>query len=224
MSGAGFVLESPRVLRIDLGGAAWVRPGAALAPRGEVVFERRRTLEAESLADALGRETVPLVRAIGRAQLYCGWHGRHFRLVRLTGERLVVAAEELIAFEDSLAFEPAIVKNGVGLAAGGLMTVVLTGTGHVAIGVHGDVVALPVAPDAPVSTDPLATVAWSGTLEPRLQVDLTWRTLVGHGGGEPIHMRFEGSGSVLVQPFKDDRRWRPEHLLAGAMKRVVPIP
>jgi hypothetical protein len=53
---------------------------------------------------------------------------------------------------------------------------------------------------------------------------MSWRSLVGHGGHEPIKMRFAGSGQVLVQPFKADRRWHPERFLQQAIKAVVPLP
>ena len=221
---AVFALESPCVLRIEVDGAVWMKPGAAIAYRGEVSFVRRPTSEATTAADVAMRELVPVVRAAGRGQLYCGWHGSHFRIVRLAGQRMVVAAEELIAFDDSLAFQPGLVAHGVGVAAGGLLAITLEGDGSLAIGVHSGAVTLPVTTDAPVHTDPLATVAWSGDLDPELRTDLTWRSLVGHGGHEAIQMRFAGTGDVLVQPFKDERRWHPEHLLRAFLKALVPLP
>jgi uncharacterized protein (AIM24 family) len=219
-----FTLESPRVLRIDVSGGVWIKPGAALAYRGDMSFERRPTLQAAALEDAAMRELQPIVRAAGQGRLYCGWRGWHLHLVRLNGERLVVSAEELVAFEETLSFEPRVVGNGLGIAAGGLVAVSLHGEGTLAIGVHGEAVTLPVTPDAPVFTDPLATIAWSGELEPELAIDMSWRSLVGHGGHEPIKMRFAGSGQVLVQPFKADRRWHPERFLQQAIKAVVPLP
>jgi uncharacterized protein (AIM24 family) len=202
----GFALESPRVLRIDVDGGVWLKPGAAIAYRGDVSFERRPTLEAASLADLAMREIAPIVRATGRGRLYCGHHGWHIRIVRLAGESLVVSAEELLAFEESLTFETRLVEHGLGLAAGGLLAVGLSGHGALAIGMHGSALVLPVTPEAPVRTDPQATIAWSGTLSPRLQTDLSWRSVIGHGGHEPVQMHFEGTGHVVVQPYEDPRR------------------
>jgi uncharacterized protein (AIM24 family) len=220
----GFALESPRVLRIDVSGSVWIKPGASLAYRGEMSFERRPTLGADGLEEAALRELEPVVRATGRGHLYCGWQGCRIQVVHLRGERLFVAAEELIAFDETLGYEPHIVGNGVGIAAGGMVAVSLSGAGALAIGVHGEAVTLPVTPDTPIFTDPLATIAWSGELEPELAIDVSWRTLVGHGGHEPVQMRFAGTGQVMVQPFKSDRRWHPERFLRRAMRAVVPLP
>ena len=98
-------------------------------------------------------------------------------VVRLNGERLVVSAEELVAFEETLSFERRVVGNGVGIAAGGLVAVSLHGKGGaLAIGVHGEALTPLVTPDAPMFTDPLATIAWSGELEPELAIDMSWRS------------------------------------------------
>jgi len=66
-----------------------------------------------------------------------------------------------------------------------------------------------VAPDSPVSTDPHATLAWSGNLAPSLKTDLTWRSVLRHGGQQPFQMLFEGTGFVVVQPYKDASRIAP---------------
>jgi uncharacterized protein (AIM24 family) len=74
-----------------------------------------------------------------------------------------------------------------------------------------------VMPGDPVSTDPHATIAWSGGLSPALKTDLSWRSLFRHGGHEPVQMFFEGTGRVMVQPFEDPRRISFER---GAVKRL----
>jgi uncharacterized protein (AIM24 family) len=58
-----------------------------------------------------------------------------------------------------------------------------------------------------VNTDPHATLAWSGSLTPALKTDLNWRSLLRHGGAEPVQMRFEGQGFVAVQPYEDASRF-----------------
>lgn len=62
---------------------------------------------------------------------------------------------------------------------------------------------LMVTPVNPVSTDPNATVAWSGSLYPELKTDFTFKTLVGSGSGETFQMHFAGSGFVVVQPYEE---------------------
>jgi uncharacterized protein (AIM24 family) len=204
--GARFEQESERMLRIDVNGGVWLKPGAAIAYRGDIRFERLPTLTARSLADAAMREVAPLVRAVGQGRLYCGDHGSHVRIIRLTGEALVVVWQELLAFEESLQFATTVVAHGIGLAAGGLITVRLSGCGALAVATHGEPLTLPVTPGDPVTTDPHATLAWSADLTPSLKTDLSWRSVFRHGGHEPVQMFFEGTGYVVVQPYEDPRR------------------
>lgn len=217
-----FRLESPRILGIDVDGGVWLKPGAALAYYGDFVFGRRATLEATSLADAALREMAPLVQAKGRGRLYCGHGGCHVQLTVLHGESLVVASEELLAFEDTLRFEATLVEHGLGLAAGGMVAVRLSGDGALALTLHGSALALPVTPARPLCTDPFATVAWSGSLSPHLKTDLSWRSAVGHGGHEPIQMQFTGTGQVLVQASKDHRRVSLDLKVLERLRALVP--
>jgi uncharacterized protein (AIM24 family) len=54
-----------------------------------------------------------------------------------------------------------------------------------------------------VHTDPQATVAWSGHLQPDMHTDISLGTLVGRGSGEAVQMRFKGDGWVMVQPYEE---------------------
>lgn len=217
-TGERFECESARALRIDVDGEVWLKPGAAIAYRGDLVFERRETLQADGLADAVLRETAPLVRARGRGRLHCAHHGGHVRVVQLAGETLHVTWSELLAFERTLDFETRLVGHGVGLAAGGLGVVRLSGHGAFALVTHGQPITLAVTPDEPLNTDPHATLAWSESLAPTLKFDVSWRSLVGHGGHEPVQMHFAGSGFVVVQPFEDPSCLR---INANPLKRVA---
>ena len=217
MKGECFHQESDRMLRIDVDGGVWLKPGAAIAYRGNIAFERLPTLGARTLIDAALREMAPIVRAVGRGRLFCGHHGAHVQLVRLAGETINVVWQDLVAFEETLQFEPRIAAHGLGIAAGGLITLKLSGHGTVALASHGEPLTLQVTPGDPVSTDPHATIAWSGELAPALKTDVTWRSLFQHGGQEPVQMFFEGTGYVVVQPFEDPRRISLE---LGAVKRL----
>jgi uncharacterized protein (AIM24 family) len=126
--------------------------------------------------------------------------------MRLAGETIVVSWDELLAFEDSLRFEMMFVTHGISLTSGGLVVVKLSGRGTFAVAVHGDPLTLAVDKDSPVSTDPHATLAWSGELTPSLKTDLSWRSVFRHGGQEPFQMHFQGTGFVVVQPHKDPSR------------------
>ena len=58
-------------------------------------------------------------------------------------------------------------------------------------------------PETPVSTDPNATVGWSGTLQPEFKTDISLKTFFGRGSGESIQMHFAGEGFVVIQPMEE---------------------
>src|SRR5687768_13010328 len=78
--------ESARTLRIDVDGGVWLKPGAAIAYRGDIRFDRQRILGAPSFTSALLREMAPLVRATGNGRLFCAHHGSHAFAITLSGE------------------------------------------------------------------------------------------------------------------------------------------
>ena len=106
--------------------------------------------------------------------------------------------------------------GGVGVLAGGIFMIKLSGNGLVAIAMKGDPLTMPVSPDNPISTDPTAVIAWTGDLWPKLKTDLEIRSLVAHGGGAAIQMLFRGDGYVVV-----NARSRLEALRTGLVNRVT---
>jgi uncharacterized protein (AIM24 family) len=202
-----FANESARMLRVDVDGGVWLKPGAAVAYRGDIRFERQRVLSAPSVRTALLRETAPLVYASGRGRLFCAHHGSHASGIALSGETIFVAWPDLLAFEESLECVPTLVDHGVSLAAGGLVVMRLSGHGSLAVVSHGRPLSLAVTRGQPVCTDPHATIGWSAGLRVQLKTDLTWRSALQHGGHEAVQMLFEGEGFVIVQPFEDPGRF-----------------
>src|SRR5262245_44595971 len=200
LPGGVFEKEGERILRIDVNGGVWIKPGIAIAYRGDLHFERLPTLEAHGVREMVQREVVPIARAEGQGRLYCAWRGWHVRVLKLDGEVIHIVSDQLLAFEESIEYEIKLVGENIGVAAGGLLAVRLSGRGSVAIAMHGDPLTLQVTPDKPVSTDPHATVGWLGNMTPELKTDLSWRSLFEHGGGEPVQMFFEGNGYVVVKP------------------------
>ena len=201
--GTGFDKESERILRIDVDGSVWLKPGSAIAYRGDLSFERLPILKGHSLKEMVMRELSPLARAVGKGRVYCAHHGYHIRVLQLEGQEICVNGESILAFENTLQFEMSVIGHAVSAAGGGIFTVRLWGSGKLAFAVHGDPLTMHVTPDNPVITDPHATLAWSGELEPELKTDLDWRSLFRHGGGEPFQMLFRGNGYVVVQPSEE---------------------
>lgn len=216
-----FTAESTRILRVDVSGGVWIKPGAAIAYTGAFRFERQATADAPSAQEAIFRELAPLVRAIGHGRLFCADHGSHVRIVHVDHEPFVVAGPHVLAFDEALAFDRRLLGHGLGIAAGGLIVTTFSGSGAVALAVHGECLGCAVTPGHAVCTDPHATVAWSGGLEPQLKTDLSWRSALAHGGQQAVQMRFEGTGTVWVQPFKDPGRWTMTNALSDVAKVVT---
>ena len=110
---------------------------------------------------------------------------------------------DLLAFEDSVQWDIRFVKKVGAMLAGGLFNVRLEGAGMVAITTHFEPLTLQVTPSNPLTTDPNATIAWSGSLAPDFRADVSLKTFLGRGSGESIQMRFEGEGFVVVHPFEE---------------------
>ncbi len=216
-----FDVVGQRLVRIDVDDAVWIKRGSVVAYHGDLKFRLEPVVQAEAvrldsgpIRSALKREAVPLTRAEGKGCAYLSNDGTHSRVIRLDDETLYVASADLLAFETTLDHD-ILLLGEVGLLSGGLLVVKLSGSGRVAISVHGEPLTLRVSPSDPVSTDPSATVAWTDGLWPELKTDLNAGSMIAHGGGEPIQMHFTGEGYVVVHA-----RNRSEAIRAGVLKAV----
>ncbi len=201
-----FELESERMLEVNLNGRLWTKMGAMVAYRGDIRFTREGLLEhgiGRMLKRAVTGEGTRLTKAEGAGQLYLADQGKKVSILELGGETVFVNGNDLLAFEDGVEWDIKMMRRVAGMLAGGLFNVKLSGTGLVAITTHYDPLTLKVTPQTPVSTDPNATVAWSGTLEPEFKTDISFKTFLGRGSGESIQMHFRGNGFVVVQPMEE---------------------
>ena len=144
-----------------------------------------------------------LAKIEGRGVAYLADQGKEIQILRLAGESLNVNGNDLLAFEDSVQYDITMQRRIAGMAAGGLFSVRVQGHGMVAILSHGKPLTLRVTPGEPIFTDPNATIAWSGNLQPQLTVDQSLRSFIGRGGGETYQMVFQGDGFVVVQPYEE---------------------
>ncbi|UII54546.1 AIM24 family protein [Cytobacillus spongiae] len=201
-----FELETERMLEINLSNQIWAKSGAMVSYRGQIKFEREGILEhglGKMFKKALTGEGTSLMKATGNGKLYLADQGKKISILQLQGESIFVNGNDLLAFEPSINWDIKLMKRVAGMLAGGLFNVRLEGTGMVAITSHYEPLTLLVTPDNPVYTDPNATVAWSGTLEPEFVTDISFKTFLGRGSGESIQMKFQGEGFVVVQPFEE---------------------
>lgn len=202
-----FELESHKMLEIHVKGRVWTKLGAMIAYRGDLKFVREGMMEGglgKMLKRALTSEVSPLAMVEGQGRVYVADDGKEISIIRLApGDAINVSGNDLLAFEDTVSYDITMHRRVAGMMAGGLFSARLTGNGLVAITTHGKPLTLRVTPNDPVMTDPNATVAWSGNLSPELKSDISFKALMGRGGGETFQMAFRGDGFVVVQPHEE---------------------
>ncbi len=201
-----FELERDRLLEINLEGKVWTKMGSMVAYLGDIKFTREGVMEhgiGKMLKKAVTGEGVSLTKAEGTGKLYLADSGKKISVLNLDNQSIFVNGNDLLAFEESIQWDIKMLKKVAGLMAGGLFNVKLEGTGMIAITTHYDPLTLKVTPENPVFTDPNATVAWSGNLQPDLKTDVSLKTFVGRGSGESLQMAFKGDGFVVIQPYEE---------------------
>jgi uncharacterized protein (AIM24 family) len=201
-----FELESRYMLEVNLDGMVWTKMGSMIAYCGDIKFVREGILEhgvGKLLKKAVSGEGTRLTKASGTGRLYLADAGKEIQIVSLDGDAICVNGNDLLAFEDGIQWDIKMMKKVTAMMAGGLFNVRLEGTGMVAIASHFEPMTLRVERGRPVITDPNATVAWSGNLQPTLQTDVSVKSFLGRGSGESIQMKFEGEGFVVVQPYEE---------------------
>ncbi len=204
-----FELETPRMLEVNLDGLVWAKAGSMVAYHGKIKFEREGILEhglGTAFKKAITGEGASLMKANGQGKLYLADEGKKIIILNLQNDSIFVNGNDLLAFEPGIQWKIKLMKRIAGMMAGGLFNVRCEGTGMIAITTHYEPLTLRVLPGQPVITDPNATVAWSGNLEPEFQTDISFKTFLGRGSGESIQMRFEGDGFVVVQPYEEVKR------------------
>ncbi len=201
-----FELENPHLLEVNLNGRVWTKVGAMIAYIGNVTFTREGMLEhgvGTMLKRMVSGEGAALMKAEGQGRVYLAEKGKKVRILHLQDETIFVNGNDLLAMQDTIAWDITMMRRVAGMLAGGLFNIRLSGTGLVAITTHYEPLTLRVTPGQPVFTDPNATVAWSGALSPDVITNVTFRTLVGRGSGEAIQLKFAGDGWVVLQPYEE---------------------
>ncbi|GKU80915.1 AIM24 family protein [Niallia sp. NCCP-28] len=201
-----FELETPRMLEINLDKQIWAKAGSMVSYRGRIKFTREGVLEnglGTLLKKAFTGEGASLMKAEGKGTLYLADQGKKITILHLQNESIYVNGNDLLAFEPSINWDIKLMRKIAGMMSGGLFNIRLSGTGMIAITSHYEPLTLKVTKDNPVFTDPNATVAWSGNLQPDFVTDISLKTFFGRGSGESIQMKFSGEGFVVVQPFEE---------------------
>jgi len=201
-----FELEDARLLEINLETEVWIKTGAMVSYRGDITFVRESVLEkgiGKFLKKAVSGEGARLTRAEGTGSLYLADQGKKITILELNDEAIFVNGNDILALEMTIDWDINIMKKVTAMMAGGLFNVRLEGQGMIAITSHYDPMTLLVTPGNPVITDPNATIAWSGSLQPELRTDISFKTFLGRGSGESVQMEFKGNGFVVIQPYEE---------------------
>ncbi|KAA6452186.1 AIM24 family protein [Bacillus swezeyi] len=201
-----FELETPRLLEVNLDGKVWAKAGSMISYRGKIKFEREGVFEhglGRMMKKVFSGEGASLMKAEGDGKLYLADQGKKISILNLNDDAIFVNGNDLLAFEPAIKWDIKLMKKISGMLAGGLFNIKLEGTGMAAITSHYEPLTLIVSPGSPVYTDPNATVAWSGGLQPEFVTDVSFKTFIGRGSGESIQMKFSGTGFVVVQPYEE---------------------
>jgi len=198
-----FQLENSYTLDVAVDGSVMAKAGSMVAYTGDLSFTGRASAEGGIkgfLKEAATGEGTPVMAVEGEGHVYLADHGKKVQVLELgADDSITVNGEDVLAFESGLSYEIDTIDSLAGSFAGGLTNVYLQGPGHVALTTHGD----PLVLDPPVSTDPSATVAWSGT-SPDVAVNKSLSDMVGQESGERFQLNFGGrDGFVVVQPYEE---------------------
>ncbi|WP_324758810.1 AIM24 family protein [Haloarcula montana] len=199
-----FSLENSKLLAIEVDEPVFAKVGAMVAYTGELSFTGKSSAEGGItgfLKDAATSEGTDVMQAEGSGTLYVADGAKEIQVLDLDeGETISVNGDDVLAFEDRVDYEISTIDSLAGSSTGGLTNVFLEGPGQIAITTHGD----PIVLEPPVTTDPAATVAWSGTAAPSSSVNRSLSDMVGQSSGETYQLAFEGTdGFVVVQPFEE---------------------
>ncbi|MGB7157444.1 MAG: AIM24 family protein [Tepidisphaeraceae bacterium] len=202
-----FEMESDRVLEVNVNNQPiWTKTGSMVAYLGQIKFTREGMMEhglGTLLKKAFTGEGARLTKAEGAGKLYLADQGKKITVLQLENEAIFVNGNDVLAFEPSLRFNITMMRKIAAMVSGGLFNVRFEGSGMLAITTHYDPITLRVSPGKPVYTDPNATIAWSGTLQPEFKTDVSLKTFFGRGSGESFQMMFNGDGFVVVQPYEE---------------------
>lgn len=204
-----FELENPYTLEVNLDGVRSrlkAKAGSMIGYVGQVKFKREGMLEGglgKALLKQVTGEGQKLMNVEGQGRVYFADRGKRIQILQLQGEEIVVNGNDLLALEDGLDYNIKLMRRVAGMMSGGLFNIGVRGTGLLAITTHYTPITLRVTRDQPVRTDPNATVAWSGTLNPDVKTDMSIGTFFGRSSGETFQLEFRGDGWVVLQPYEE---------------------
>jgi uncharacterized protein (AIM24 family) len=196
----GFGLQNERMLKVALNGEIMARQGAAVAWQGNVEFAYQGAGAKRLIKKLVSGEDLQLMKVSGSGDVFLADYAAEVHVIYLENDSITLNGENVLAFDASLQWDIKFNKGLSGMGAQGLVNVVISGTGAVAITTYGTPVILDPS-SQPTFCDPAAAVAWSTSLTTQVKkTDSMMKSFIGRGSGELFSMGFSGQGFVVVQP------------------------
>ncbi|MFT2015202.1 TerD family protein [Streptomyces sp. 796.1] len=204
-TGQRWTPQNPRLIRVDLGiggQPVLAKQGTMVLYQGKVDFGYKGAgFRGRIVGNATGQE-MQLMRCSGQGQVFLAENAAEVHPIELQGDAICVAAENVLAFDESLQHEVRRIE-GHGIPGGALFTMQFQGTGTVVVKTQGTPVVLPVTPTT--FADSNAIVAWSAAAQVIIssQVRLRRAAFPGHSG-ETVNLQFRGAPGnfIVVQPYE----------------------
>ena len=195
-----FALQNSKLLKVSLQQITiQAKLGAMVAYQGDVKFEHAGSGGVGRLMKkAMTGEGTSLMKMEGTGEVFLADQAQDIHLIKLENDQITCNGANLLAFDAGIDWDIKREK-GVGVMAGGLFNMALSGTGWVAIISDGPPVLLQTG-EAATFADPSAAITWASSVQTSIKTDVNLKTLVGRGSGETVQMAFSGPGWVLVQP------------------------
>lgn len=146
-------------------------------------------------------EALSLMECQGDGRIFLAVNAQHVSVLDLKNEQLRVESQQLLALAGNLNTDVTFAGLRGASSGQGLFTTVVSGVGQVALlSAGGPLIHLEVSPHYPLVVDPDAFVCAKGNLQQSFVTDVSWRSVVGQGGGEAFSLRWDGVGVVSIQP------------------------
>ncbi|MEV5303631.1 TerD family protein [Streptomyces diastaticus] len=204
-TGTRWTQQNSQLVRVDLGVDAQpvlARQGSMVLYQGKVDFGYKGAGFAGRITGNATGQELSLMRCTGGGQVFLAENEANLHPVELQGDAICVSAENVLAFDESLAYEVRRI-DGHGIPGGALFTMQFQGTGTVVVKTRGTPVVLPVTPTT--FADSNAIVAWSAAAQVIVssQVRIRRNAYPGHSG-EGVNLQFRGAPGnfVVVQPYE----------------------
>jgi uncharacterized protein (AIM24 family) len=195
-----FAKQNSKMIKVrlaGLGGHFFALQGSMVAYQGQVDFAYQGSGGvSRMLKKAFTGEGMPLMKVSGNGDVFLARDADEIHVLYLENDSVSVNGRNVLAFESSLAWDIKRVE-GASMMTGGLFNTTFTGSGALAITVHGTPVVLNV--DVPTFVDMQSAVLWSTSLKSGVRRTATAGALIGRGSGEAYQLALEGQGFVVVQ-------------------------